>query len=112
MLIKEGICWPAFLLTALWALRHRMWRAFTCMIIAGVALQAALAFSGADEVTAAAAGLGFMALVAFGANDWRRAALGRLGYRLAGMSAASDRDTALRRFFDLHPPQPADAGPT
>ena len=111
VLIKEGICWPAFLFTAVWALWHRMWRAFAGLAIAGIALEAAVVFSGADEITTAAVGLGYSALVAFGANDWRRAHLGRRGYRTLGVTAAADRDTALRRYFDLHPQQTATPGP-
>ena len=107
VLIKEGICWPAFLFTAGWALWHRLWRAFAAMVIAAIALEAALVFSGADEITAAAAGLGYAALVALSANDWRRTALDRRGYRTLGVTAAADRDTALRRYFDVHPQQSA-----
>ena len=49
------------------------------------------------------AGIGFSAVVGFCANDWRRAKLHRQGYRLQGVVAATDMDSARRRWFDLHP---------
>ena len=103
VLVKEGFCWPAFIVTAPWALWHRMWLAFVVMLAAGVALEVAVEFAGLDVVTAAAAGLGYSLFVGSEANDWRRRSLARRGYTMAGIVAAANHDAALRRFFDLNP---------
>jgi len=102
LVVLEGFNWPAFLFTGIWALWHRLWRAFVIMMAVGLALEGALYLSGADTVTSTAAGLAYGLLIGFGANDWRRAALDRQGWRQAGLVAASDRDTALRRHYDIN----------
>lgn len=107
LLVKEGFCWPAFFLTALWALWHRLWRAAAALLVAGAGLEAALRYSGADQATAAAGWLAFSLLAGLGGNDWRRSGLLRRGYRRLGLVAATSREAALRRFFDLHPEPPS-----
>ncbi len=103
VVVKEGFCWPALVFWAVWALWHRMWRAAFFMVLAALALEAVLIAAGADGITRAAAVLAYSVLVGFGANDWRRAALARRGYRHAGVVAALDRDAALHRYLDLAP---------
>ena len=105
-LVKEGFCWPAFLVAPLWLLFHRLWLALFLVIVAGLLLDLGLVMVGADPVTASAVGVGFSLFIGFGANDWRRAKLARLGYRMMGIVAAGDHDGALRRYFDLHPHDP------
>jgi hypothetical protein len=111
VLLKEGFCWPAFLLGALWALACGMWLRAAAMILAAAALMAALALAGADATTALAAWVGFALILGFGGNDWLRARLERRGLRFAGVVAAQDRDGALRRWFDLAPPAPRTVPP-
>lgn len=101
--VKEGFCWPAALFTVFWALWHRLWLAAVLIIVAGVGLELVLALSGADGATSAACLVGFHAFIGFEANDWRRAKLLRLGHRDAGIVAAQDAESGIRRFFDLHP---------
>ncbi len=103
IVVKEGFCWPAFFLTVLWALWHRLWRTLVVLLAIGAGLEAALYFAGADDVTAIAARLAYSLIVGFGANDWRRGGLVQRGYRSLGVVAAAGREIALRRFFDLHP---------
>ncbi len=103
VLVKEGFCWPAFFLTVLWALWHRLWRTLVVLLAIGAGLEAALHFAGADGVTAISAHLAYSLIVGFGANDWRRGGLLQRGYRSLGVVAAAGREVALRRFFDLHP---------
>jgi hypothetical protein len=110
VVVEEGFNWPAFLFTGLWALWHRLWRAFVIMVGAFAALEGTLYLAGADPVTSAAAGIAYGLIVGFGANDWRRAALDRQGWRQAGLVAAADRDTALRRHYDLHGVPTAEGG--
>ena len=101
--VKEGFCWPALIFTALWALWHRMWLAFVLLVAAGVALELALAILGADGVASFAIGLGYSALVGYGANDWRRRSLARRGAALMGIVAAADAEAALHRYVDRNP---------
>jgi hypothetical protein len=103
VLVKEGFCWPAFFLTVLWPLWHRLWRTFIVVLLLGAGLEAALVVVGADGVTAAAAGLAYSIAIGYGAGDWRRSGLLRQGYRPLGVVAAANRDAALRRFYDLNP---------
>ena len=103
VLIKEGFCWPAFFLTGLWALWHRLWLTFVLLLAAVAGIEAALYFAGADELTAAASRLAYSLVIGFGANDWRRGGLAQRDYRPLGVVAAASREAALRRYFDLHP---------
>jgi len=110
VLVKEGFNWPAALFTCIWALWAGMWLVALLIIIAGAALHFALELTGADPLVRFAAEFGFFAIVGFCANDWRRAKLHRQGYRLQGIVAAADSDSARRRWYDLHPPGAAGLG--
>ena len=101
VLVPEGFCWPAALFSVLWALWHRLWWTACGLLVVAAALEAALAFSGLDATTELAVALGYAAVVGFHANDWRRAALERAGWRFAAVVAAADEDAARRRYFDL-----------
>ena len=103
VLVKEGFSLPAFVFTFVWALWHGMWLAGALILIAGIAVQSAGALAGLDPLSQSALGLGFAAIVGFGANDWRRRGLARQGYGMEGWVAAQDSEAALRRYFDLHP---------
>lgn len=104
ILIKEGFNWIAALFTVFWALWHGLWQVVLVILIAGAALEAVLYLIGADPVAQTAAALGLAAIVGFCANDWRRAALSRRGYRFEGVVAAETADNARRRWFDRYPP--------
>lgn len=103
-LIKEGFNWLAALLTGFWALWHGLWLAALSIFVIGGALQLALAYFGADDLTLWCAAIGVSLVVGFSSNDWRRSKLGARGYRFEGVVAAANTDAALRRWFDLHPP--------
>ena len=98
VLVKEGFCWPAFLFTFLWALWHRMWAVAAILIVAGLAASAAAGWLA--PAAAPAAGLGYLLLIGYGANDWRRSSMARRGYRFAGLVGAADADAAAQRYFD------------
>ncbi len=104
VLIREGFNWPAAFFTSLWALWSGMWLVALLIFVAAAGLQIALEFAGAERSVQVVAGIGLSAIVGFCANDWRRAKLRRRGYRLQGVIAATDMDSARRRWFDLHPP--------
>jgi hypothetical protein len=102
-LVKEGFCWPAFLVAPLWALWHRLWLVVFLVLLVGMAIDVALDFAGADTLSSWAVLLAYSVLIGSGASDWHRAALDRRGFREVGLVAARDEDAAVRRFFDLHP---------
>jgi len=114
-LIREGFCWPAFLLGALWTLSQGLWLATALILAAFAALGVVAVLLSLDGLTLAALVAAFALIIGFGANDWRRAALARRGWRLVGLSAAPEADAALRRYLDLHPqpsrPQQQPASP-
>ena len=103
LVIREGFCWPALVFGPLWALRHRLWAAFAMLCATIAALLAADWFLRPDGVTRAAAAAAVVLFAGFAGNDWRRAAAELRGWRMAGLAAAPDRDSALRRYFDLNP---------
>ncbi len=100
VLVKQGMCWPAFLFSFPWALRHRMWMAAALMFAGAAALLLALRWLGADEGTAAFAWLGLASFVGLSANDWRGRVLERRGLRLTALIAAEDAERAALRLFD------------
>jgi hypothetical protein len=103
VLVKEGFCWPALFVSPLWALWHRLWIEAVVLIAAPLALEFAFELVGLAPLGVSAAGLGLSAIIACVANDLRRASLERRGYRMAGVVAGSDYDTALARLIDARP---------
>ena len=100
VLVGQGMCWPAFFFSVLWALRHRMWRTAAALAAAAFALDLAAWAAGADAAAAAVLWLGFAAYVGLSANDWRGRALERRGMRLAAVIAAPGAGPAAHRLFD------------
>lgn len=100
VLVKEGFSWPAFLLSFLWALAHRLWLAAAVIAAAHVVLSIAVILLGADPVSEIALSLGLGLIVGFVANDLRRRKLARQGFAFAGVVVADDADSALRRYLD------------
>ncbi|MDA0651780.1 MAG: DUF2628 domain-containing protein [Proteobacteria bacterium] len=103
VLVREGFNWYAAVFTGLWALWAGMWLVALLLFAAAAALLIGLELAGAER-SVELAGIRFSAIVGFCANDWRRAKLHRRGYRLQGVVAATNMDSARRRWFDLHPP--------
>lgn len=103
VLVKEGFSWPAFFFGPLWALYHRMWFTALGLFALSILIGVAKSILHPDPLTDTAITLGVMTLIGGGGNDWLRTALAARGWRQEGLAAAPDRDTALRRFFDLHP---------
>ena len=103
VVIAEGFCWAAFFVAPLWAATHRMW-----FLALGFSAAYTLIFLFTDlvelgQATTLALFIGAAAIIGFCANDLRRTSLTSRGWKLAGLAAAPDRDTALRRFIDLRP---------
>lgn len=103
VLVKEGFCWPALAFSALWALWHRMWIEAAAFVGASLAVELIVEFIGLAPLGISAAGLGLSVLVGYVANDLRRSSLERRGFRMAGIVAGRDHDTALARLVDARP---------
>ncbi|MFO0292744.1 MAG: DUF2628 domain-containing protein [Rhodospirillales bacterium] len=101
VLVREGFCWPAFLFSAFWALRHRMWFAAALMLAALLGLAAIGDVLDLDATILQPIGFALAVWIGFEANDWRRDALRRRGYAEIGVVAAPDRARAEHRALEL-----------
>jgi Protein of unknown function (DUF2628) len=103
--VKEGFSWPALLVPGLWLLYQSMW----LELISFLFLFALLAWVfGPSEQGQAMLGWTSVALIvlfAFEANDLRRVALERRGYRQLGSAVGSDSDAAELAFFQSWMPE-------
>jgi hypothetical protein len=99
VLVKEGFCWPAFLVPPLWLLARRLWLGLLIYALGAAAVAGAAEVAGLSEVAAGAASVAFGLWIAWTANDWRREKLDRLGYRELGVIVAESLDEAEERLF-------------
>ncbi len=111
LVVKEGFSWPAFFLSFLWALWHRLWVPAAVIFLAGTAIGLAGTKLHLDPLSQGALSLGLAAIVGYLGNDLRRRRLERLGYALADVSSGDDADAALRRYLDAEPALAADLKP-
>ncbi len=95
VLVLERFAWLAFLLGLPWLLAHRLWLE-SVIYLGALALLLALA----PAWMLAPLGLALHLLLGFHAEDLRRAALARRGWRQAGVVAGHDADLALMRALD------------
>ena len=100
VLVKEGFCWPALFVPALWLLFHRHWLGLILYLAVGALLGAAMAAAGLTAALQAVLAGGLNLMVATLANDGRRWALERQGYTFRAVVAGAGLDEAERRLFD------------
>jgi len=100
VLIREGFSLWAFVFGVFWALYHRCWIAAAGILAAELALSAALLWAEAGSDIGALSQIGLSVLIGFHANDWRRAALQRAGWRTEAIVAGANADAALVRWLD------------
>ena len=107
--VKDGFSWPALFFPAFWLIYHRMW--IELVILLGVLAGLQFAFGGDSQGAELAGWVSIAIAIVFGleGNDLRAAALGRRGYRLAGIASGRDRSTAELSFFRAWLPQQAKA---
>ncbi len=99
--LREGFSVPAFGLTVIWVLAHRLWmRAGLAAVIIAV-LAVSVFVLGMGDIGQVIVSLAFMIWVGMEANDWRCHALARRGWRDGGVIAADSADAAIRRYWDL-----------
>ncbi|MCG8512273.1 MAG: DUF2628 domain-containing protein [Rhodospirillales bacterium] len=103
VLIKEGFCWPAFVLSVFWALWHRLWLIALLLVVVPLALGAAGLWLGLDPIGESALSIGLALLTGYFANDIRRWMLDRRGYSEEGVVIGDNQDEALRRFLTEAP---------
>jgi hypothetical protein len=95
--VKEGFCWPALYITAIWLLWRRMWLVLVVYLVAAAAVLAFAAQLAPPIAWLIVLLFGF--LVALEANNLRRWTLERRGYRLVGVASGDWRSDAEFRFF-------------
>ena len=102
ILVKEGMCWPAFFFSFLWAVWHRMWW-IALALLAAAGIPAVLTALGANGAAGVIFAVAVAAFVGGAANDWRARALERRGRRLVAVVAGRNREDAARRLFEREP---------
>lgn len=98
-LVKEGMCWPAFFFSFLWAAWHGLWWAALALLAAVLGLAAVLTALGANGAAGAISAIAVAAFAGTAANDWRARALERRGRTLVAVVAGRNAEDAARRFF-------------
>ena len=111
VLVKEGFSWPAFLLSFVWALWHRLWLAAALFGLAQAAISLGIYLVHPDPVSQTVLSLGLAAIIGYLAADIRQHKLTRQGFAFAGVVAGPDADQAYRRFLDSEPVLAADLKP-
>jgi Protein of unknown function (DUF2628) len=97
--VKEGFSWPALLVPGLWLLFQRMWLEFVLFVVLFVVLGWLLGQSDQGKALFSWISLGIVVLFAAEANDLRRAALERRGWREVGVAIGQSREAAEVSFF-------------
>ena len=98
--VPEGFCWPALLLTVVWALWQRMW-VVAALLFAVTSLLAVAANTGLlGEGLAALLQFGIALLFGFEARALQTRSLEATGYRRSGLIQASRPEAAELAYFD------------
>jgi hypothetical protein len=105
--VKEGFCWPALFLTAIWSLWKGLWLVTVVIAAAEMLLGWLIMQSGGDPVVDATLNLALYIVVGLLGNDLRRWTLARRGYDEVAVVAAPDAETALHRFLSMPAPRKA-----
>ena len=99
--LREGFSVPAFGLTVIWVLAHRLWMRAGLLALIIALLAVSVYVLGMGDIGQVIVSLAFMIWVGMEGNDWRRHALARRGWRDGGVIAADSADAAMRRYWDL-----------
>ena len=103
VLVVEGFCWGACVLSLIWALWHRMWLVALGLAGVSVVVNALIYILGMDVSTGYFSSVGIAILIGLVANDLRRWNLARLGFVDSGVALGDNQDEALARFLDDAP---------
>lgn len=97
--VKEGFCWPAFLIAPIWLVYRRMWWVLLGFLAVGVALGGLELWLGRGSALSSIVEIVLLLLFALEANNLRRWELRRRGNRLRAVVAGRDREECERKFF-------------
>ena len=109
VLVKEGVCWPAFFFTFVWAGVRGLLIVGTALFAVALVLALLLVVVGLDVVSAVAVIAGYRLFVGLSANDWRRWTLRRGGYEEFAVVTGATLLEAEQRFFQAYPELPPPA---
>jgi hypothetical protein len=98
--VRDGFSWPAFLLTPLWMLWHRLWLVLAIYLVLSAGIDIALRAVGAPLLMVVIVGLLLSLLAGLEAGTLRRFKLTRRRWRNIGVVTGDDLEDAERRFFD------------
>jgi hypothetical protein len=96
--VKEGFSWPAFVLSPVWALWHRLWFWAIGFALANVVLGWVLTTAGSNELAQNTASLALALIIGWTANDIRRRSLTKRGFEESAVLVADNKETAIARF--------------
>jgi len=103
VLVREGFAFWAFILTIFWLLYHRCWFMSVVYLLLLVVMDRAAHMLNLTMMAEAMLQLGLQFWLGGIANDCRRAALARKGYREIAVVCGESPLLAERRYFDrLH----------
>ena len=103
VLVSEGFCWSALILSFIWTLWHRMWWVSLGLIGVIFFVTGIVYVLGADTLVICFLSIGVSVLYGLLANDLRRWSLVRIGFLEQGVVLGNNEDTALARFLDNAP---------
>jgi len=98
--VRDGFSFWAFLFTALWMARCRMWLVLLLYLVIAVGAENALHYAGVGTAGIALAGFAMSLLIGMEAATLRRFTLRRRGFSDIGIVSGEDLEDAERRFFD------------
>jgi len=98
--VRDGFSFWAFLIPALWMLRHRLWLVLVVYLGIAILLQAGLHAIGASFSVRLATSALLHLFVGFEAATLRRITLARRRWTNIGVVVGDDLEAAERRFFD------------
>jgi hypothetical protein len=98
--VRDGFSWPAFLLTPLWMLWHRLWIVLAIYLVLSAGIDIGLRALGAPLSMFVIVGLLLSLLVGLEAGTLRRFKLTRRRWRNIGVVTGDDLEDAERRFFN------------
>lgn len=100
--VKDGFSWIAFLVPAIWAAWYGVWRGLVAYMLAATVLGVVAYLFDLTDLGQGLIGLGLSLLAGVEANDWRRAALARRGFREVAQVTARSAEAAETAYLGHH----------
>jgi len=105
--VREGFCWPALIIPALWLIYRRLWLVLIGYLVISALIGPISAVSGLDSTGVMIALGAVQALLAAEAYDLWRWTLSRQGYDMIGVATGRNVVEAEMQFFQAWLAQPA-----